>query len=464
MADHYVKKTGNDSTGDGSSGNPYLTIEKALSVVTTNDRVLVGAGTYSEYGLATPSAVGSIKICTLDDFVTIDGSGGDATTTSAPNGNGSTVFVHNNWVIDGSTGSATHNLEIIGAGYSCIRARTTTVKSSGIKYCILSGRGDRRDADADTCTEYGTVKIAGNTGNGTVTRNSIFRNFWKGFNYVLTTTGEQHFRNNIFYNCGPNPTQTTTLGYGLYSNSGDSTMYFNTICDFTGTVAMANTGNGSKTKNNNCAFNSCTLATIYADGESGGPNENFSHNNAFYNTSGSTPSDGNYKDFQSTAILDSNLETDPIFLYDNPWHPSNKNDFSLWKKFHHPGHYPSNTRLTENKRYRGSHLHGAGVNITGITTDFSGATRPIDSDNPTIGAMELNAASNGYFWDTNTKTVADSGNTVKVKKDFTLNHYNRLKEEHVRNAIPQVPFGLAIKGPPTIKDKDESYKLTRKSK
>lgn len=48
MANYFVRKTGNDTTGDGSTGNPWLTISKAYSVVVSGDTVKVGAGTYAE--------------------------------------------------------------------------------------------------------------------------------------------------------------------------------------------------------------------------------------------------------------------------------------------------------------------------------------------------------------------------------------------------------------------------------
>lgn len=52
MATYYVRTTGNDSTGDGSSGNPWLTVHKALSTAglgsSAGDIVDIGAGTFAE--------------------------------------------------------------------------------------------------------------------------------------------------------------------------------------------------------------------------------------------------------------------------------------------------------------------------------------------------------------------------------------------------------------------------------
>jgi hypothetical protein len=44
MADYYVATTGNDTTGVGSSGNPYATLGKAVSVMAGSDRVFVATG------------------------------------------------------------------------------------------------------------------------------------------------------------------------------------------------------------------------------------------------------------------------------------------------------------------------------------------------------------------------------------------------------------------------------------
>jgi len=44
----YVTKNGNDTTGDGSSSNPYLTIAKGITETGVGGRVLIGPGTYTE--------------------------------------------------------------------------------------------------------------------------------------------------------------------------------------------------------------------------------------------------------------------------------------------------------------------------------------------------------------------------------------------------------------------------------
>jgi|694.fasta_scaffold23582_7 hypothetical protein len=47
MTRYYVSTIGNNSTGDGSIGNPYLTITKAITIAVNGDEIEVAAGTYT---------------------------------------------------------------------------------------------------------------------------------------------------------------------------------------------------------------------------------------------------------------------------------------------------------------------------------------------------------------------------------------------------------------------------------
>ena len=47
MATYYIATTGNDTTGNGSSGNPWATLSKAYSSSTAGDTIICAAGTYT---------------------------------------------------------------------------------------------------------------------------------------------------------------------------------------------------------------------------------------------------------------------------------------------------------------------------------------------------------------------------------------------------------------------------------
>lgn len=56
MANYYIATTGNDTTGNGSSGNPWATISKAVASSTAGDTIVMAAGTYTQSGDLTLSA------------------------------------------------------------------------------------------------------------------------------------------------------------------------------------------------------------------------------------------------------------------------------------------------------------------------------------------------------------------------------------------------------------------------
>ena len=47
MATYYIATDGNDSSGDGSTGTPWLTLAKFITASTNNDICMVKDGTYS---------------------------------------------------------------------------------------------------------------------------------------------------------------------------------------------------------------------------------------------------------------------------------------------------------------------------------------------------------------------------------------------------------------------------------
>ncbi len=74
---YYVSSSGNDTTGDGSIGNPWKTIQKAANTLTAGDTVYIRAGTYPEQviPLNSGSAGNYITYAAYPgETVTVDGS------------------------------------------------------------------------------------------------------------------------------------------------------------------------------------------------------------------------------------------------------------------------------------------------------------------------------------------------------------------------------------------------------
>jgi hypothetical protein len=75
---YYVAKTGDDGTGDGSLGNPWLTIQKGVNELVAGDTLYIRTGTYDE--MVTVTIVGDASHWTTiqnynNEVVNIDGTG-----------------------------------------------------------------------------------------------------------------------------------------------------------------------------------------------------------------------------------------------------------------------------------------------------------------------------------------------------------------------------------------------------
>lgn len=75
MTTYYIDPAGNDTTGDGSIGNPWLTLDKAITSSIDNDIISVNDGTYSSFvSLGNSGYFGSVN--TQD--ITIQATNGDS--------------------------------------------------------------------------------------------------------------------------------------------------------------------------------------------------------------------------------------------------------------------------------------------------------------------------------------------------------------------------------------------------
>jgi hypothetical protein len=105
---YYVAPTGNDSTGDGSSGNPWATPQKCVTQVAAGDTCTVGDGTYTD----TDSNGRTVLIASSN---AASGTSSSPITLKSTNPNGAKIVVRTNlnqsqagiyvdrswWIIDG---------------------------------------------------------------------------------------------------------------------------------------------------------------------------------------------------------------------------------------------------------------------------------------------------------------------------------------------------------------------------
>lgn len=150
MADIFVATTGNDSTGDGSSGNPYATPGKAASVVLAGDTIYIKFGTYTLTNTTVNTAGGPVKV-TFSDEVNITRFVGYNTTATIDNTDSSRPTL--------SAGTQTTVVLFECSGYGCefrnliadgnSKTGTTGFYNSGIYACAIL------NCKAANCTSYG---------------------------------------------------------------------------------------------------------------------------------------------------------------------------------------------------------------------------------------------------------------------------------------------------------------------
>jgi len=146
---YYVATTGNDTTGDGSSGNPFKTISKAIGMADV-DRVYIAAGHYST-NLINPAR--NIEIIGVGDVYLSDNLNGFVGTFSKVDNHyeASYGFAAAPKVVDLSTNDATGNPLI----YTLKTSGAEVDAATGSYYCDVAGdviyvrTFDDRAPDAD---------------------------------------------------------------------------------------------------------------------------------------------------------------------------------------------------------------------------------------------------------------------------------------------------------------------------
>lgn len=149
----FVAKTGNNTTGDGSLSNPYLTIQKGVDEVDEGGKVYVLPGTYQE------TVDFSKSVLIESDYIRLSDS--QANTTTIIDGNGSACLqvdnISNNLVVsvNGFTlKDATHTSSTAQGALNIVNSNNTTffLLNSTITECASSG---------SCCGRGGIINVSG---------------------------------------------------------------------------------------------------------------------------------------------------------------------------------------------------------------------------------------------------------------------------------------------------------------
>jgi hypothetical protein len=193
----YVDKSGNDTSGNGSASNAYLTIGKGISVANEGDKIIVGAGTYNEN-------------ISLKSGISIIGAGSSVTTIQ---GLGSSN------VIDGAGAQnvTIAGFTITGAGNTYTASDIYCANCNGliIRECSIVNNGN-------STTSTG-ISLSGATSNALIERNIITGHG----GYGLLIYGYTMIRNNIIAHNNDS---------GIVINGAQKSYIINNVIDSNGKV------------------------------------------------------------------------------------------------------------------------------------------------------------------------------------------------------------------------------------
>lgn len=257
MATYYISPSGNDSTGNGSQGNPWQTIAKAITASASGDTINLAAGTYT-WPTATQNIPGRTFIGQGIDKTVVDGAAAsiagfvmsgtvtfqqirftNAVKTSTGNTaffyvqvNGTHVFTFSNCQFDSLTWNSANAGGIIQVVYNVTGSVTLNVSNCLFAYCKSSGLNQ----DGHIWAANGSVSTVNVTNCTFVTNRSgsqnvaIIGGLGSGTLWVL--------KNNICYDVsGTNP-QFVSASSPSYTGSNANVIYgYSSVPTLTGTIA-----------------------------------------------------------------------------------------------------------------------------------------------------------------------------------------------------------------------------------
>lgn len=183
MTVYFVRTSGNDTTGTGATGAPWLTIDKALSIAGAGDTIKVGDGTYAE----SSAGAGFLLISkNLGSTLSIEGENGAASAVIITGTSGS-----NNTLLNGTTANVTFKYLTFGLRAGSSYAFRVNAAASNLAFdtCVF-------DPQSSTAAKGGVYCVASSTWSWTASsftnctvRTTTFSNVYNGIYLVKTGAG-----------------------------------------------------------------------------------------------------------------------------------------------------------------------------------------------------------------------------------------------------------------------------------
>ena len=241
--DVYVSKTGDDQTGDGSKAHPYVTISKALAMVSSGGNIHILKGTYNEASLTVDKNVHILGESQVNTIIDAQGQGNIFAINQGVN-----VLIQNLTLTHGS---------IQGSGGAIYNRGNLTLKDCVFKENSMFGNGG-------AIYNVGTLTLSKSTFNGNVAdKGGAIYNVGtlKVNSSTFTDNSALGFEGGAVYNEG-NLTVTNSTFAANDAESGSAILNVGTMavsgCKFNGNTA-GKAGAGAVNNSGTATLSGCTF-------------------------------------------------------------------------------------------------------------------------------------------------------------------------------------------------------------
>ena len=398
MAIYYVAKTGNDTTGDGSEGNPWLTINFAGGQMVAADTLIIKIGTYVEsMENLFPSGGGSYATATIvkantGDTVTIKPSGNARCYGETSSGNNKSYIIIQDLIFDGADVTTQLETVKITEGANHIRVTGCEMKNAQAHGVLITTTGAASNNEIIDCNIHDFAQFVVSTfsphgiynqSQGTLLDGNVINNvgtLHPGFgihNFTADTLGSIYRNNKIIEG-------SATIGFDgilLFESSGTVEVYNNIVIDCAVGVDISR---GTRDNVAPKIYNNTIDGSVDGIRLSQGTGLVIGAQIKNNIVSNSSAIGIHIKPTSTDTVLDSNvLFNNPTQVTDEGTNTTNTNEINTDPLY-------VNEAADDFHIQTLSPAKDAGATLTEFTTDFDGNVRPVGSAWD-IGAYEFGA-------------------------------------------------------------------------